>query len=97
MISTQVLQEFYSAATRKLGIEPLTAKQHIRDFRIFDIVQVTPSIIEDGIDCSILNQISFWDGLILSSAATAGCAEALSEDLSDGQTICGVKIRNPFR
>ena len=59
VISTQVLQEFYSAATRKLGIEPLTARQHIRDFQIFDVVQVTPAIIENGIDCSILNQISF--------------------------------------
>ena len=96
VISTQVLQEFYSAATRKLGIEPLQARQHLRDFRVFDIVQVTPAIIEEGVDCSILHQLSFWDGLILAAAATAKSAELLSEDLSHEQKLQGITIRNPF-
>ena len=96
VISTQVLQEFYSAATRKLGIEPLQARQHLRDFRVFDIIQVTPAIIEEGIDCSILHQLSFWDGLILAAAATAKSTELLSEDLSHEQRLQGVTIRNPF-
>jgi predicted nucleic acid-binding protein len=97
VISTQVLQEFYSAATRKLGVAPLMARQHLRDFRVFDTVQITPEIIEEGVDCSILNQISFWDGLIVAAAATAIASELLSEDLNHGQTIRGVTINNPFR
>ena len=97
IISTQVLQEFYSAATRKLGVDPLQARQHLRDFRIFDIVQVTPAIIEEGIDCSILHQLSFWDGLIIAAAATAASSELLSEDLNHGQVIQGITVRNPFR
>lgn len=96
VLSTQVLQEFYSAATRKLGIEPLEARQLVRDFRIFDTVQVTPELIEEGINCSILNRISFWDGLIVASAVTARCSEILSEDLTGGQAIQGVRVRNPF-
>jgi predicted nucleic acid-binding protein len=96
VISTQVLQEFYSAATRKLGIEPIQAREQLRAFRVFDIVQVTPAIIEDGVDCSILNTISFWDGLIVASASAAKCAELLSEDLADRQIIQGVAVRNPF-
>lgn len=96
MISTQVLQEFYSAATRKLGIAPPHARQHLRDFRVFDIVQITPAIIEDGIDCSVLHQLSFWDGLIVAAAVTATTTELLSEDLNHGQRIQGVTIRNPF-
>jgi predicted nucleic acid-binding protein len=96
VISTQVLQEFYSAATRKLGIEPLQARQHLRDFRVFDIVQVTPAIIEEGIDCSILHQLSFWDGLIVAAAATGKSTELFSEDLSHHQQVQGITIRNPF-
>ena len=96
VISTQVLQEFYSAATRKLGIEPIQAREQLRSFRVFDIVQVTPAIIEEGVDCSILNLISFWDGLIVASASAAKCAELLSEDLGDKQIIQGVAVRNPF-
>ena len=38
VISTQVLQEFYVAATGQLGVEPLAAKRHVRDFQIFDVV-----------------------------------------------------------
>ncbi|MEI6175590.1 MAG: PIN domain-containing protein [Verrucomicrobiota bacterium] len=97
VISTQVLQEFFSAATRKLGIPPIQARQHLRDLRVFDIVQVTPEIIEEGVDCSILNTVSFWDGLIIASAAAAKCAELISEDLADGQIIQGIVVRNPFR
>ncbi len=96
VISTQVLQEFFSAATRKLGITPVQARQHLRDFRVFDIVQVTPGIIEEGGDCSILNTISFWDGLIVATASAAKCAELISEDLADGQIIQGLVVRNPF-
>lgn len=96
VISTQVLQEYFSAATRKLGIEPLQARQQLRDFRIFDIIQVTPGIIEEGVDCSILNIISFWDGLIVASASAAKCDELISEDLADGQIIQGITVRNPF-
>ena len=96
VISTQVLQEFYSAATRKLGIQSIHARQLLRDFRVFDIVQVTPGMIEEGVNCSILNIISFWDGLIIASACAANCTELLSEDLADSQIIQGVTVRNPF-
>ena len=97
VISTQVLQEFYSAATRKLGIQPLQAKQHLRDFQIFDVVTITPEMIEEAVDCSILNQVSFWDGLIVTAASISGCKELLSEDLNHSQSIKGVKIQNPFQ
>lgn len=96
IISTQVLQEFYSAATRKLGVPAILAKQYLTDFRIFDIVQITPDIIESGIDSSILHQLSFWDGLILAAASTASANILLTEDLNHGQTIQGIKIQNPF-
>ena len=57
---------------------------------------VTPAIIKEGIDCSILHQLSFWDGLIVAAAATAKSTELLSEDLSHQQKLQGITIRNPF-
>lgn len=95
-LSTQVLQEFYVAATRKLAVEPARARGIVRRMRVFEIVQVTPQLIEDGIDCSILNRLSFWDGLIVESARLAGCSMLYSEDLNSGQVIGGVRIINPF-
>jgi predicted nucleic acid-binding protein len=96
IISTQVLQEFHSAATRKLGIDAKVSRQHLRDFRVFDIVQITPELIETGIGTSLLHQTSFWDGLILAAASAANANELLTEDLSHGQTIDGITVRNPF-
>lgn len=96
VISTQVLQEFYVAATRKLGVEPLAAKQIMQGFKNLETIAVSPELVEEGIDCSILHQLSFWDGLVLASAASAGCEVLMTEDLNSGQIIRGVRIQNPF-
>ncbi|MBM3789228.1 MAG: PIN domain-containing protein [Acidobacteria bacterium] len=95
-MSTQVMQEFFVAATRKLGVEPLAAKGVLKAFTVFEIVQVSAALIHEAIDCSILNQLSFWDSLILAAAASAGCKTVLSENLNAGQNILGVKVQNPF-
>ncbi len=96
VISTQVLQEFYSAATCKLGIAPAAAKKHLQDFQIFPVVQISPLILEQGIDISVLHQLSFWDGLIIAAAATVHATELRSEDHTHGQAIEGISVRNPF-
>jgi predicted nucleic acid-binding protein len=96
VISTQVMQEFFVAATRKLGVAPLAAKGILKTLAVFEIVQVSPLLIHEAVDCSILNQISFWDSLILATAASSGCSTVLSEDLNPGQIILGVKVHNPF-
>ena len=96
VISTQVLQEFYVTATRKMGVAPLAAKSVVQSFRIFEIVQLSPDLIEQAIDRSVLSQLSFWDALIVAASAASGCTTIYSEDLNAGQVIDGVKIANPF-
>jgi predicted nucleic acid-binding protein len=96
VISTQVMQEFFVAATRKLGVDPLAAKGVLKTFAVFDIIQISTALIHEAIDCSILNQVSFWDSLILAAAAAAGCSTVFSEGLNSSQTILGMKIQNPF-
>lgn len=96
VISTQVLQEYYVASTRKLGVAPLAAKAVLKTFSAFEVVQVTPALIQEAVDCSILNQLSFWDSLIVAAADAAGCATLYSEDFNPGQMILGVKVVNPY-
>jgi predicted nucleic acid-binding protein len=96
VISTQVMQEFFVVATRKLGVPPLAAKAVLKTFGVFEIVTAGPALIHEAIDCSVLNAISFWDALILAAAASAGCGTLYTEDLSHGQVIMGVKIQNPL-
>ena len=97
VISTQVMQEFYVAATRKLAVDALAAKNVLKTFSVFEIVQVTPELIQDAVDCSILNVLSFWDALVLVAASAAGCSTVYTEDMNAGQTVLGLKLQNPFK
>jgi predicted nucleic acid-binding protein len=96
VISTQVLQEFYVTATQKLRVSPLLAKNILRTLQKIETISITPALIEQAIDCSILNQISFWDALIAVSAESSRCEILLTEDLNNGQLISGVLVQNPF-
>jgi predicted nucleic acid-binding protein len=97
VLSTQVLQEFYVAATKKLGADPLAVKDILHSFRRFETVVITPEIIKDAIDCSLINRLSFWDSLIVVAAESARCERIWTEDLNDGQIIRGVRIENPLK
>lgn len=97
VVSTQVLKEFYVSATDKLGVDPGVARRKVELIASLDIVQVDLKIVLAAIDLSRLHAISFWDALIVRSAATAGCPVLLSEDLQHGQVLDGVRIENPFR
>jgi predicted nucleic acid-binding protein len=97
VISTQVLQEFYYVSTTKIKTDKILVKNILHSFTNIETVQVNMDIIEQGIDISILSQMSFGDGLVIAAAEYAGCSVILSEDLNDGQIIRGVKIKNPFK
>lgn len=57
---------------------------------------MSTGLIDDAIDCSVLNALSFWDALIVAAAAAAGCPTLYTEDLNNGQIILGVKVQNPL-
>jgi predicted nucleic acid-binding protein len=97
VISTQVMQEFYVAATAKLGADPLLIKDILRSLERFETVVVSPMLIKEAIDCAIINRLSFWDALIVVSAESARCEILWSEDLNDGQVIRSVRIENPLK
>lgn len=96
VISTQVMQEFYQNATRKLQIEAAAAADLTRHLRRFEVVPVTPDLIEDAMKLHSAGQTSFWDSLIVCAASFAGCSTLWSEDLSHGQAVLGVRVVNPL-
>jgi predicted nucleic acid-binding protein len=97
-LSTQVLQEFYVTVTRKIRkpLAPSEARAIIRDFSLWVRSFLTPATVVRASEVSETWQISFWDGLIVAAAEQNGATELWSEDISHGQTIAGVKVRNPF-
>lgn len=96
VVSTQVLQEYFVAATRKLGVPAEIARRKTELFARLDVVILDLQHILGAIDLHRLHRLSFWDALVLRAAADAGCAVLYTEDLSPGQRIDGVKVVNPF-
>ena len=97
VISTQVLQEFYSVVTVIMGCDKLVAKEALLYYARLPIVQVSLQSIQQAIDISILSQLSFWDALVVAAAEQANCQTIYSEDLNVGQAIRGITVRNPFK
>lgn len=95
VLSTQVLQEYFVAATR-IGLPPELAQQHVATYAQANVVQVTTELILSAIDLHRLHRLSFWDALILRSARAGGCSVVVSEDMNHGQTYEGVRVENPF-
>ena len=99
VVSTQVLQEFFVAVTRKLA-RPLPADEAeaaLRRLMDLPVVQVDPDQILAAAVTSRRDRISFWDALILTAASAAGCEVVLSEDLQHGRSFGRVRIVDPFR
>lgn len=96
VVSTQVMQEYFAAATRKLGLSPDRARLRVEQLNRLDVVLIRPELILGAIDLCRLHPMSFWDALVIRSASAAGCVRLLSEDMQDGRTIDGVRIENPF-
>ncbi len=95
-ISTQVVQEFYSAATKKLRLPLYEVAAEVRALCGLEMTTVSRVEILRAIDIRHRIQISFWDGLIISAAETAGATILFTEDLTHGQTIGSIQIVNPF-
>ncbi len=96
VISTQVVQEFYSAATRKLRMDPADAATAAESLCGLTIVAVGCFEIVRAISIERRHRISFWDALIIAAAETAGATILFSEDLTHGQRIGSIQIVNPF-
>jgi predicted nucleic acid-binding protein len=96
VISTQVLQEFFVTATKKLKVPAEIAKRKVELLASMDVVRVDEKLILQAIDLHRLESFSFWDALVVRSAINAGVTRLLTEDLQHGRVIDGVRIHNPF-
>jgi predicted nucleic acid-binding protein len=97
VISTQVLQEYFSSATRKLRFSAEKARERVVVMSMLPMVQVDPEMVLAAIDLHRLRKLSMWDALIVRAAIAGGCTRLLTEDLNHGEAFDGVKVENPFR
>ena len=96
-ISVQVLNEFVNVSRRRRGRDWATLRAELAI--ISEALEIVPILHETHCAaCDIAQRYGFsiYDGTILGAAKLAGCRTLYSEDLTHGQVVDGVTIRNPF-
>jgi predicted nucleic acid-binding protein len=98
VVSTQVLQEFYSVATATMSkvIHASTGRLAVREFAMQHVVQTTPALVLKAIDRSVADQLAIWDALIVEAALAGGCRTLYSEDFQHGRAFGPLRVVNPF-
>ena len=96
VLSTQVLQDYFVTATRKLGLEAHIARQRVTQFGRFELIKPTRAMLLAAIDLQQNHSLSFWDALDVQTASKARFGVLYSEDLQAGARIGNVIIVNPF-
>ena len=97
VLSTQVLEEYFVIATKKLRIDAAAARRRVELLSTLDVVEIDVPTILNAIDLHRLHALAFWDALIVHTAAVAGCTRLITEDLQHGRVYAGVTAENPFR
>jgi predicted nucleic acid-binding protein len=98
ILSTQVLQEYFVAITKKVP-NPLNvaqARRSVRNYCAWEVVVNDSQIILQATEIQEAHTLSFWDALIVSAAFAGNAETILTEDLNHGQRIEGILIRSPF-
>jgi predicted nucleic acid-binding protein len=99
VISTQVLIELRSVATRKLR-PPLSDGQIsmlLEALSGFEVVHSDSALVLDAHQLAINEQLSWFDALIVEAAIRSRCEVLFSEDLSHGHRIAGITLCNPLQ
>jgi predicted nucleic acid-binding protein len=96
-LTLQSISEFYSVVSRKRLVRAADAVAQAEDWlTMFATVTASAAAIRLALTSAVTGQASYWDALLVATAAEAGCTSILTEDLADGTILHGVRILNPF-
>ncbi len=96
-LTLQAMSEFYAVTTRKGMLRPVEAVPIAEAMmELFTTAMASTSAVRAALKMAAAGQASYWDALLVVTAAEAGCTAILTEDLADGTTLAGVRIVNPF-
>ena len=97
-LALQVVGEFYVAAATKLKLSPKDAA--IRAAQLiagFDTFGYSAHAVRAALAEVPKRRFSYWDSVLLASAAEAGCTTIFSEDMAEGARFGSIAVANPFR
>jgi predicted nucleic acid-binding protein len=99
VISVQVLNEFANVLRKKLNRswDDISAAAADIEAALGPARQLTFEHHRQARDIAGRHSLSFFDALIIASAAEAGCEILLTEEMQTGANIMGVQLLNPFK
>ena len=97
-LSTQVLQEFFSIATRKLRppLSPSEATSMVKHLCEFQVLGTDAGSILAACELAKDHRLSLCDALVLEAALRSKADLLVSEVGQSGQKIGSMTIENPF-
>jgi predicted nucleic acid-binding protein len=96
-LTLQSISEFYAVVTRKRLVSVAGARDQALDWLdMFPVVGASAGAVGTALTTAATGRVSFWDALLVITAAEAGCTTILTEDLADGTLLADVRIINPF-
>jgi predicted nucleic acid-binding protein len=99
VVSTQVINEVCAVLKRKVLLSESQIYQLIEEFeQKCTVIDLTTSILKKASQLRNQYHLSFWDGLIVTSALEANVTLLYSEDMQDGLIVSEkLTIINPFK
>ena len=96
-LTLQSISEFYVVVTRN-GMMPAAEARSVAETMIdlFRTAEPSAAAARTALAQAAAGRASYWDALLIATAAEVGCTAILTEDLADGTTLNGVRIINPF-
>ena len=96
-LTLRAVSEFYAAVTRK-GLMPraVAAAQATDWLELFPCLPASLTAIRIALAAASTGRASYWDALLLATAAEGGCGAVLTEDMADGAVLEGVLVVDPF-
>jgi predicted nucleic acid-binding protein len=97
--STQVLNEFYLLATRKIQ-PPMPAgdaRAEVRRYVLWQPWQTDHATVESAWAVESRYGLDYRDSLVVAAAQHLGCRYLLSENLAHEQHYGGIQVINPFQ
>ena len=96
-LTLQSVSEFFAVVTRKGMMPPVEAIPVAEAMlELFRTATATVSAVRAAMRLAASGRASYWDALLVHTAAEAGCTTILTVDLADNTSLAGVHIVNPF-
>src|SRR4051812_10005631 len=96
-LTLQAVSEFFAVVTRKGMMRPIEAVGVAESMiDLFRTATASAGAVRAALATAASGRASYWDALLVITAAEAGCTAILTEDLADCTTLAGVRVINPF-